>query len=162
MKNKKAYISIEATFAISAILIVLSIIIGLFGFMVPRMLVEKEVQNISHIVRSNGGLTQEQYADAMIALQPYGDSISISIFPSGREGESLVGVAPRGTPNSMCNDPLLFAPFSRRMNSERIIVRVEMRLRAQGLADFLDSIGITALNDRFVVHKTVISERNQC
>lgn len=162
MKNKKAYISIEATFAITAILILFSLLIGFFGFMVPRMYLEKEVQTLAQMVKINGGLTSQQYNDAVALLGKYGDEIVINVYSVNSPATQLIDIAPKGTPYNACMDTNSFVPFARRSNSERIVVKVEIRLSTQQLLSILSSVGITALDSKYTIYETILSERNQC
>lgn len=162
MKNKKAYISIEATFAITAILIFFSLVIGFFGFMVPRMYLEKEVQVIAQQVKINGGLTAQQYDDAMRVLEKYGSDVEILIYSTADPVTQLTNVAPKETQHNACIDPSMYTPFARRSDGEKLVVKVNVVLVNQQLLNTLRSVGITLLDNNYSVYETVLSERNRC
>lgn len=162
MKNKSAYISIEATFAVTAILIFFSLLIGLFGFMVPRMYLEKEVQVIAQQVKINGGLTAQHYNDAMNVISKYGSDIVINVYSVDNPTIQLINIAPKGTAYNVCMDASRFVPFARRSQGEKIVIKVSVKVANQQLLSVLRSVGITALDSDYSVYEVVLSERNQC
>lgn len=162
MKNKKAYISIEATFAISAILLFFTLLVGFFGYVVPRMYLEKEVQTIAELVKINGGLTAEQYNDAMVIFSKYGSDIEVNIYTADAPTIQLLDVAPKGTEYLSCMDATEYVPFARRSDGQKIIVRVKMKIASQQLLSVLSAVGISSLVSEYSVYEVVVSERNQC
>lgn len=162
MKNKKAYISIEATFAISALLIFFTLLIGLFGFVVPRMYLEKEVQSIAQMVKINGGITTPQYEELMGILGKYGTNIEVLIYTPAAPTVQLIGIAPRDTAFASCMDTSQYVPFARRRDGNKIIVKVRMNVASQQLLTLLSGVGITPFTTNYSIYEVVLSERNQC
>lgn len=162
MKNKKAYISIEATFAITALLIFFSLLIGLFGFIVPRMYLEKEVQTVAQMVKINGGLTTEQYDEFVNILNQYGSGVEVLIYHPDTPTEQLIGIAPKGTSYENCTDISQYVPFARRSDSKKIIIKVKINVTGHELLSVLNNAGITSFSTEYTVYEVVLSERNQC
>lgn len=162
MKAKKAYISIEATFAITALLVFFSLLIGLFGYVVPRMYLEKEVQTLAQMVKINGGVTTTQYDELISILGKYGTDVEVLIYNPETPSVQLTSIAPKGTSYALCTDTTKYVPFSKRSDGLKIIIKVKMKVASQQLMSILGTVGITAFGSDYSVYEVVLSERNQC
>ncbi|AJD93440.1 hypothetical protein JMA_41230 (plasmid) [Jeotgalibacillus malaysiensis] len=178
LKNKNGFMSVEALFGLTAILMVIILAIGFFTYMIPRQQLEQEVNILARTAKLNGGLTTQQVEDFKQNLESYGykkeeltDAVTIQLEDfSGAEFSD-----DRFTEMGLNNLSVVAIPMKRSegdsadgaryvKRSEEVImeVRVEVPAKKQGLmgAFWFFDVEDDTVSDTYVLKERVVSERN--
>lgn len=59
LKNSKGFVAIETVIVMSGVMFFLILFIAFFSYTTPRIMLEKEVQNLAQIAKIQGGLTDK-------------------------------------------------------------------------------------------------------
>lgn len=103
LKNKKGFIAIESLIAISALLFFFVLFISFLSYTIPKISLEKEVQNLAQIAKKQGGLTDKTSQPVNSDIELFKDTlekmgydknsivIEAKTIPSG---QMAIGVTP--------------------------------------------------------------------
>lgn len=161
-KKKKGYISIEAIFGMTALLMIVLLIVGLFTYMYPRQTLEKHVHILAQEAKVTGGLTTEQIDDFQSTLTDMGFVSSLNVYTiQGGAEKNLLGVAPKGTPYATCTSGV-YKNFARRDSGQKIVISVSVKAKDSLVNSVLRFFGGSFLPENYVFTETVLSERNRC
>lgn len=174
LKNRNGFMSVEALFGLTAILMVIILAIGFFTYMIPRQQLEQEVNILARTAKLNGGLTDTQVNNFKKNLESYGykedelkDSVSIRL--TDLSGETITSTVlnvedPLDISHSR-NEPETEEPrYIKRSEDIIMEVRVEVPAKKQGLMGVFGFFDIgedeDPLSDNYVFKERVVSERN--
>ena len=162
MKKKKGYITIEAIFGMTALLMIVLLMVGLFTYMYPRQTLEKHVHVLAQEAKVTGGLTTEQIEDFQTTLTDMGYVSSLNVYTvQGGAEKSLLGVAPKGTPYTTCTSGV-YNNFARRDSGQKIVISVSVKAKDGLVNSILGFFGGSFLPKNYIFTETVLSERNRC
>lgn len=103
IKNKKGFISIEAIYSLVLVMMVIFVAVGFFGYMYPKIAVEKQVHLLAEKAKIQGGLTDEtsqpvnsDISEMLETLEGLGfDKNDITITATTTPGnKNVIGVTP--------------------------------------------------------------------
>jgi hypothetical protein len=159
--NKKGFVSIEAIIAMVAVMFVMLLAIGFYGYLHPKIILEKEVQSLAQKAKQQGGLTNS-------ASQP--TNSDVSIFMADLKGMgydttkvTLTAVTNPGNVNCVGVTPLgsTGSNYLSRNSKQMIVITAKIPTMTKGgitapLAYFGISSGV---DDYYYIRETVMSER---
>lgn len=159
--NKKGFISIEALISMVAVMFVVLLSIGFYGYMHPKIMLEKEVQVLAQKAKVQGGLTNE-------VSQPGGNS-DIEIFKNSLKDKgfdinkieitaktnpgnySVIGVSPINSTGTN---------YLKRDSKELMVISVKVPANRDGIIAPLNYFNISGgPNEYYYITETVMSER---
>lgn len=160
IKSEKGFVSIEAIVSMTAILFTVLVAIGIYGYLHPKIMLEKEVQTLAQKAKIQGGLTditsQPVNSDIEIfkkrlAEKGYDTSkVSVEVV-TDQTNRNCVGVTPIGETGNT---------YLRRDSEEMMIITVTIPARTQGLIAPLRYFGINGgVSKNYYIRETVMSER---
>lgn len=161
LKSKKGFVSIEAVISMVAVIFVVLLAIGFFGYMHPKIMFEKDVQILAQKAKVQGGLTDETSepggnSDIEIfkkSLEDRGFDVSkVEITAKTKPGNySVIGVTPL---NSSGNN------YLKRDSKELMVITAKIPANRGGLMAPLKFFGIVGgLNEYYCISEAVMSER---
>lgn len=160
VSNKRGFISVEAIISLVAILFVMLLALGFYGYMHPKIMLEKEVQTLAQKAKQQGGLTdktsQPTKSDVEIFLtdlQKMGyDTNKVTITAVTDPGDlNCIGVTPLGSDGSN---------YLKRDSKKTVVITAKIPSHKEGIIAPLRYFGIfTGPNDFYYIRETVMSER---
>lgn len=160
-KNKKGFISIEALAPLTALLAFMVLGMGLYFYMVPKTILSDEVQVLANTAKMQGGLTTPEsdksgkdditlFKNKMKELGYDESKVNVTAFTKP-DNSPAMGVTPLTLPG---------ANYIKRESKQRIEITVEVPSKKTVLGTAFYLLGMKdKLSDKYVVQKTVMSER---
>ena len=166
-KNKKGFISIEALAPLTALLAFMILGMGLYFYVVPKTMLSDEVQVLANTAKIQGGLTNEKsepngFDDITTfkkKMKEMGyDESKVVVTALGQPGNvQALGVSPISTATTA---PPSAIPHIKRESKLKIEITVEVPSKKTVLGTAFYLLGMKdKLSDKYVVKKTVMSER---
>lgn len=159
LKSKKGYIGIEATIIMPFVLIFLLLFISIFVYQMPKIMLEKEVQNLAQIAKMQGGLTNEISEPINSDIEQFKDRLEKQGFD--RDSIEVTAKTINGNVNAVGVTPINSEGNNYIKRGEKdlieIIVKVNPITVFDGPAKFFG--GSTALSKPYVIREVVGSER---
>lgn len=174
LKNQKGFMSVEALFGLTAILMALILVIGFFTYMIPRQQMEQEVNLLGRTAKLNGGLTVGQVANFKKNFEKFGytsaelqDSVTVKL--KDFSGEPLRTATAMGLTDKTvqeipfkASEDEAGAVYVQRGEEVLMEIRVEVPAKKQGLMGAMSffNMGKDTVSDTYVFKERVLSERN--
>lgn len=160
MKSEKGFVSIDAIISMTAILFTILVGIGIYGYLHPKIMLEKEVQTLAQKAKIQGGLTDKN-------SQPINSDIEVFKKRLSEKGYDISGISVEVVTDQTKRNCVGVTPigetgntYLRRDSKEMMIITAIIPAHTQGLMSPLRYFGINGgVSSNYYIRETVMSER---
>lgn len=165
-KNQKGFMSIEAIFAMTTVLMVTILSIGFFSYMIPKQGIEEEVHLLGKIAKMNGTLTYTKNPESGDIADFKNNLVRRNLLDESKKNEVEVMLETEDTTGGDREQISFGNPIARSEKTKNgkykvIKITVEVPAKRKGLMGALKffNIGENSVSDKYIFTERVMSEK---